>query len=156
MPPDTRESCRWQDCSDASHGACPQMNTAGRRHGNGTAARFNLGTRQASRSLPDRDHVTEADYLIATGQWDRSQGSDRRRGPNVVGWGNTGGKPMTWGQALTGLIVLTVVGAGIAYVVVWLRSHAFWAMSRHSIIRGQSSSHDPIVDDDVWRDPNLR
>jgi hypothetical protein len=63
---------------------------------------------------------------------------------------------MTWGQALTGLIVLTVVGAGIAYVVVWLRSHAFWAMSRHSTIRGQSSSHDPIVDDDVWRDPNLR
>ena len=74
----------------------------------------------------------------------------------MVGWENTGGKPMTWGQAFTGLIVLTVVGAGIAYVVVWLRSHAFWAMSRHSIIRGQSSSHDPIVDDDVWRDPNLR
>jgi hypothetical protein len=74
----------------------------------------------------------------------------------VVGWGNIGDKPMTWGQALTGLIVLTVVGAGIAYVVVWLRSHAFWATSRHSIIRGQSSSHDPIVDDDVWRDPNLR
>ena len=102
------------------------------------------------------DHVTEADYLIATGQWDRSQGSDRRRGPNAVGWENTGGKPMTWGQALTGLIVLTVVGAGIAYLVVWLRSHAFWAMSRHGIIRGQSSSHDPIGDDDVWRDPNLR
>jgi hypothetical protein len=58
---------------------------------------------------------------------------------------------MTWGQALTGLIVLTVVGAGIAYVVVWLRSHAFWATSRHSIIRGQSSSHDPIVDDGLAR-----
>ena len=65
--------------------------------------------------------------------------------PECGRWGNTGGKPMTWGQALTGLIVLTVVGAGIAYVVVWLRSHASWAMSRHSIIRGQSSSHDPIV-----------
>ena len=74
----------------------------------------------------------------------------------MVGSGEYRGKPMTWGQALTGLIVLTVVGAGIAYVVVWLRSHAPWAMSRHSIIRGQSSSHDPIVDDDVWRDPNLR
>ena len=43
---------------------------------------------------------------------------------------------MTWGQALTGLIVLTVVGAGIAYVVVWLRSHAFWAMSRHRSFAG--------------------
>jgi hypothetical protein len=60
---------------------------------------------------------------------------------------------MTWDQALTGLIVLTVVGAGIAYVVVWLRSHAPWVRSRHSIIRGQSSSRDPI-DDDVWREPS--
>jgi hypothetical protein len=61
---------------------------------------------------------------------------------------------MEWGQALTGLIVLTVVGAGIAYVVVWLRPHAPWATSRHSIIRGQSpSSRDPI-DDDVWREPS--
>jgi hypothetical protein len=55
---------------------------------------------------------------------------------------------MTWGQALTGLIVLTVVGPGIAYVVGWLRSRAPWATSRRNIVRGQSSSRDPI--DDVW------
>jgi hypothetical protein len=34
---------------------------------------------------------------------------------------------MTWGQALTGLTVLTVVGAAITYVVVWLRSRAPYA-----------------------------
>ena len=55
---------------------------------------------------------------------------------------------MTWGQALTGLTVLTVVGAGITYVVVCLWSHAPWATSRRNIVRGRSSSRDPI--DDVW------
>ena len=60
---------------------------------------------------------------------------------------------MTWGQALTGLIVLTVVGGAIAYVIVWLRSGAPWATSRHNIIRGQPSSRDPM-DDDVWREPS--
>jgi hypothetical protein len=60
---------------------------------------------------------------------------------------------MTWGQALTGLTVLTVVGAGTAYVVVWLWSHAPWATSHRSIIGGQSSYRDPI-DDDVWREPS--
>ena len=54
---------------------------------------------------------------------------------------------MTWGQALTGLIVLTVVSAGIAYVVVWLRSRAPWVTLR------RSSSRNPI-DDDVWREPS--
>ena len=55
---------------------------------------------------------------------------------------------MTWGQALTGLTVLTVVGAGIAYVVACLRSRAPWATSRRNIVRGRSSSRDPV--DDVW------
>ena len=39
---------------------------------------------------------------------------------------------MTWGQALTGLTVLTVVGGGITYVIVWLRSRAPWATSRRA------------------------
>ena len=55
---------------------------------------------------------------------------------------------MTWGQALTGLTVLTVVGGAIAYAIVWLRSGAPWVASRRNITRGQSSSRDPI--DDVW------
>jgi len=60
---------------------------------------------------------------------------------------------MTWGQALTGLIVLTVVGAGIAYVVGWLRSGAPWTTPRRNTTHRQSSSRDPI-DDDVWREPS--
>jgi hypothetical protein len=55
---------------------------------------------------------------------------------------------MTWGQALAGLTVLTVVGAGITYLVVWLRSGPFWPTSHRKIVRGQSSSRDPV--DDVW------
>jgi hypothetical protein len=35
---------------------------------------------------------------------------------------------LPWRALVPVVIVLTVVGAGIAYVVVWLRSHAFWAM----------------------------
>jgi hypothetical protein len=62
--------------------------------------------------------------------------------------GIQGGKPMTLGQALTGLTVLTVVGGAIAYLIVWLRSGAPWAVSRRNLTRGQSSSRDPI--DDVW------
>jgi len=42
---------------------------------------------------------------------------------------------MTWGQALTGLIVLVVVSGGITYVVTWLRSRAHWARSRRNIVR---------------------
>jgi hypothetical protein len=72
---------------------------------------------------------------------------------DVVGLLGHRGQPMTWGQALTGLIVLTVVGGAVVYVILWLRSGAPWATSRHSIIGGQSSSRDPI-DDDVWRDPS--
>jgi hypothetical protein len=49
---------------------------------------------------------------------------------------------------LTGLFVATVVGAGIAYVVVRLRSGAPWAALRRNVVRGQSSSRDPV--DDVW------
>ena len=59
-----------------------------------------------------------------------------------------GDKPMTWGQALTGLIVLIIAGPGIAYVIGRLRSGAPWATSRRTIVRGQSSSRDPS--DDVW------
>ena len=55
---------------------------------------------------------------------------------------------MTWGQALTGLTVLTVVGGGITYVIMWLRSRVPWATSRRNIVRGRSSSRDPV--DDVW------
>ena len=43
---------------------------------------------------------------------------------------------MTWGPALTGLIVLTIVGPGIVYVVGRLRSRAPWATSRRNIVRG--------------------
>ena len=41
-----------------------------------------------------------------------------------------------------------VVGAGITYVVVRLRSRALWATSHRNIVRGRSSSRDPV--DDVW------
>jgi len=60
---------------------------------------------------------------------------------------------MTWGQALTGLIVLTVVGAGIGYLFGWLRSGVPWTTSVRKITQGQSSSRDP-VHDDVWREPS--
>ena len=54
---------------------------------------------------------------------------------------------MTWDQMLTWLVIPTVVGGTIAYVVVRLWSGAPWTVSRRN--RGQSSSHEP----DVWRDP---
>jgi hypothetical protein len=55
---------------------------------------------------------------------------------------------MTWGQALTGLIVVAVVGGGITYMIDGLWSRTPWATSRRNIVRGQASSRDPI--DDVW------
>jgi hypothetical protein len=55
---------------------------------------------------------------------------------------------MTWDQMLTWLILPVIVGGGIAYVIVWLRSGAPRSMSRRKIMRGQSSSRDPV--DDVW------
>ena len=55
---------------------------------------------------------------------------------------------MTWDHVLTWLILPAIVGGGITYVVVWLRSRAPWATSRRNIVRGRSSSRDPI--DDVW------
>lgn len=66
----------------------------------------------------------------------------------VLGWRDRGGKRMTWDQMLTWLILPVIVGGGIAYVIVWLRSGTPRSMSRRKIMRGQSSSRDPV--DDVW------
>ena len=93
--------------------------------------------------------------------WGRSDGRDWAGGeapadgqnptlprPGRARWRDRGGKRMTWDQMLTWLILPVIVGGGIAYVIVWLRSGTPRSMSRRKIMRGQSSSRDPV--DDVW------
>jgi hypothetical protein len=55
---------------------------------------------------------------------------------------------MTWDQALTWLILPTIVGGGVAYVIVWLSYGGIRAALRRNGVRGQTSSRDPV--DDVW------
>ena len=61
---------------------------------------------------------------------------------------------MTWGQALTGLIVVAVVGAGILYVIRWLQSGAPRTTPSYDTKRGPSSPRDP-TNDDIWRESSF-